>query len=93
MPDVGMPGNIPDIHVYDATGLTDRAAAEFSVLRTKAKIANVPVEMPPTFKARYAADSGLACVRYGLTLGQADLDPNWFTERCPVRIEAGPNET
>jgi len=68
--DVGMPGNVPGLRVYDPVGLVDRASAEWNYSHDPALL--------PVFRARLDPVSGdVTCIRHAAWAkgGATELDP------------------
>ncbi len=75
--DVGLPGNLHDVRIWDAAGLTDRVVAEV--------IANPTKAITTELRARYDDDDDLWCVRYGLSPSGEETAPDWMVSRLPER--------
>lgn len=74
--DVGLPGNLDDVRVWDGAGLTDRAVAEV--------IAGTNGGLTATLRARYDDPTAIWCLRYGVDeQGRDPADP-WLTTLLPV---------
>jgi hypothetical protein len=73
--DVGMPGNLKDVRIWDNAGLTDRATAMV--------IASQSEGIPQELLDRYHHADDIWCLRYGLTPeGQESADP-WLIALLP----------
>ncbi|MDP2314205.1 MAG: hypothetical protein Q8P41_14980 [Pseudomonadota bacterium] len=73
--DVGLPGNLGDIRIWDAAGLTDRVVAEL--------IATREPTLPPALQARYDDDDDVWCMRYGLGASDEESLEPWLQARLP----------
>jgi hypothetical protein len=74
--DVGIPGNIRDMRVWDNAGLTDRVTAEVIAGRRRG--------LPSEIQSRYSSDTDIWCVRYGVSSDGSDSAPEWMSARVPV---------
>lgn len=74
--DVGLPGNLDDVRVWDGAGLTDRAVAEV--------IAGTDGGLTATLRARYDDPTAIWCLRYGVDEQGRDPADAWMTELFPV---------
>lgn len=73
--DVGLPGNLDDIRIWDAAGLTDRVVAEI--------IAAKEPGMSAALTARYADPTAIWCVRYGIGHDGEDPGDDWMKALFP----------
>lgn len=73
--DVGLPGNLDDIRVWDAAGLTDRVVAEI--------IAAKEPQMSDALITRYADPTAIWCVRYGVGADGEDPGDDWMKALFP----------
>lgn len=78
--DVGLPGNLDDIRIWDNAGLTDRAVARI--------IAGAGEGISDEMKARYDDPTALWCLRYALTGTGADPGDAWLKEMFPETATA-----
>lgn len=74
--DVGLPGNLDDVRVWDGAGLTDRAVAEV--------IAGTDGGLTDTLQARYTDPTAIWCLRYGVDEGGQDPADAWMVALFPV---------
>jgi hypothetical protein len=70
MSDVGLPGNLEDIRIWDGAGLTDRVVAEI--------IAGTETAMSPALLARFDDPDDIWCVRYGGDVDGSDPADPWM---------------
>lgn len=75
MSDVGLPGNLHDIRVWDGAGLTDRPVAEV--------IAGGTPGMTETLRERYSVPETIWCLRYGVAPDGGDPADAWLEEMFP----------
>ncbi len=73
--DVGLPGNLTDVRIWDNTGLTDRETAEV--------IANPNKTMTSALRARYDDPDDIWCIRYGLAEDGSETADRWLVELMP----------
>jgi hypothetical protein len=81
--DVGLPGNLEDIRIWDGAGLTDRAVARI--------IAAPSQEMSETIRARYDDPTAIWCLRYALAADGTDPGDAWLSGLFP-EASAAPSE-
>lgn len=75
MSDVGLPGNLDDIRIWDGAGLTDRVVANI--------IAGEGGGMNDALTQRYADPDDIWCVRYGLRDDRSDPADPWMKSMFP----------
>lgn len=80
--DVGLPGNLDDVRIWDGAGLTDRAVAEV--------IAGADTGLSAALEARYADPTAIWCLRYGLDPQGRDPADAWLMALLPV-VERSPD--
>lgn len=73
--DVGLPGNLGDVRIWDAAGLTDRLTAEI--------LAGYYKEMPEVWRSRYDDDDDVWCFRYEVGADGKDTAPEWMQQMFP----------
>lgn len=73
--DVGLPGNLDDVRIWDMAGLTDRATALV--------IAGESGEISRELTDRYTHGDDVWCLRYGLGEGGAETLDGWLIELFP----------
>lgn len=73
--DVGLPGNLDDVRIWDGAGLTDRVVAKI--------IAGSEPGLSDALKARFDDPTAIWCLRYGVD--EAGLDPgdDWIKDLFP----------
>lgn len=70
MSDVGLPGNLEDIRIWDGAGLTDRVVAEI--------IAGTEGGMSDALRERFDDPDDIWCVRYGVADDGSDPADPWM---------------
>jgi hypothetical protein len=75
MSDVGLPGNLEDIRVWDGAGLTDRVVADI--------IAGTDGGMSAPLKARFDDPTAIWCLRYGIAEDGSDPADRWMMDLFP----------
>lgn len=75
--DVGLPGNLEDVRIWDSGGLTDRLTAEILA-------GYHPEGLPEGWKKRYADDDDVWCIRYSVGDDGADTTPDWMNNLFPL---------
>lgn len=73
--DVGLPGNLEGVRVWDGAGLTDRVVAEI--------IAGSDPQMSRPLKARFDDPDDVWCLRYGLADDGTDPADPWLKTAFP----------
>lgn len=73
--DVGLPGNLTDVRIWDNTGLTDRETAEV--------IANPNKTITAALRARYDDPDDIWCIRYGLADDGSETADPWLVTLMP----------
>ncbi len=81
--DVGLPGNLHDVRVWDGAGLTDRVVAEI--------IAADAPSMSEPLKARFADPDDVWCLRYALADDGGDPADAWLRGTFPD-VETAPDD-
>ncbi len=73
--DVGLPGNLDDVRVWDGAGLTDRVVAEIIAADTSS--------MSEPLKARFDDPDDIWCIRYALGDDGTDPGDDWLRGTFP----------
>lgn len=73
--DVGLPGNLEDLRIWDNAGLTDRVTADV--------IASEEGEIAPELIDRYHHGNDIWCLRYGRSPDGTETADPWLTAMLP----------
>jgi hypothetical protein len=73
--DVGLPGNLEDVRIWDNAGLTDRATAQI--------IAGESGDIVQEIVDRYHREDDVWCMRYGLGPSDEETLDRWIIELLP----------